>query len=116
MQLYWSVNEKGVLKVTGTAQPRKVPAIDTPMPDTAITPIFADAQAVTKSFRFKANREDKRNNELITLMVANAGLRNTLQLTIRRSNPEAWAAALKLWKDLRAMLPSPGREMLNETF
>lgn len=118
MQLQWNVDDKGVLKVTGTARPPKKSSINTDMPATAIPPTFANARNVTRLFRFKPNKDrgDTLDNEVFFFSVSHTGLSNSVSLRIRRDDKEAWAAMMKLWKDLRAALPSPSREMLNENF
>ena len=116
MQLYWSSPTPGTLKATGTVQPIKQPSIDFSMPPTAPAGIFAQVRAISNSFRLKPPETwpTKLPNEYFDLFVAHTGLQVKFHLLIRRGDTEAWAACAKLWGDLRAIMPSPDRELIHE--
>ncbi|MEA3213147.1 MAG: hypothetical protein QOE70_6204 [Chthoniobacter sp.] len=116
MQLSWRTSEHGFLKVKGTVHPIKQPMIDFDMPMAVVAPIFEKARDLSGLFRLQppANWPSKVTNEMFNLSVSHSGLKTGFYLIIRRTNPDAWTAAAKLWNDLRTSMPPANRESIHE--
>lgn len=130
MDVDWKTQPDGTLKVTGSVRPspnapkpvppaegaRENPSRTIDLPMTVAAPIFNEARSVTSAFRIPPPRDPKYspNNELLTLSISHSDLQVGLDLHFTRLDAAGWNAACAFWNHLRALMPSPNKELIRE--